>query len=74
MSDTIWKEPLTEQRVTHAVMTDNGAVVLENVPARVNTDTGERLFSPETVRKIEGVLRGRPRPSRTVETPVYELA
>ena len=74
MNSTDWKEPLTEQRVTHVVMTDAGAVVLENVPARVNTDTGERLFSPETVRRIEGILHGRFRPKRVVETPVYELA
>lgn len=74
MKNKEWKENLIDQHVTHVVMSDGKAVVLENVPARVNTETGERLFSPDTVRKIEKILQQKSKPNRTVETPVYELA
>jgi len=67
------KENLIDQFVTHVVLSDGKAVVLENVPARVNTETGERLFSPDTVRKIENILQRKSKPKRIVETPVYEV-
>jgi len=28
-------------------------VVIENVPARVNVETGEQLFSPDTVERLQ---------------------
>jgi len=53
---------------------EDEVVVLENVPARVNTETRERLFSPETVERIQQLLWKRPRPKRQIEAQVFELA
>jgi len=55
-------------------MLEDEVVVLENVPARVNTETGERLFSPETDERIQQLLWKRPRPKRQIEAQVFELA
>ena len=60
--------------MTHVLMLEDEVVVLENVPARVNTKTEERLFSPETVERIQHLLWKRPRPKRQVEAQVFELA
>ena len=49
--------------MTHVLMLEDEVVVLGNVPARVNTETGERLFSPETVERIQQLLWKRPAPS-----------
>ena len=61
--------------MTHVLVLEDEDDVLENVPARVNTETGERLFSPETVERIQQLLWKRPRPNkRQIEAQVFELA
>jgi len=44
------------------------------VPARVCRETGEQYFSPETVEHIQELIRGRKKPAKTIETPVFEYA
>lgn len=69
---TNWNEPLVEQTVTYHIEIDGRLVLIENVPARVNVETGERYCSPETVERLQQAVWGRCRPVRTIETPVYE--
>ncbi len=71
-SNTAAEEPLVEQKVTYHFEIDGRLVLIENVPARVNVETGERYFAPETVERLQEAVWGRSRPVRTVETPVYE--
>ena len=72
MSESTWNETLEEKRVTYHNEFDGRFVLVENVPARVNVETGERHFSPETVQRLQQAVRERCRPVRTIETPVYE--
>ena len=59
MSDeTAWNETFVESRVTYTMELDGKLIVVENVPARVNVDTGERLYSPETVEHLQALVRG----------------
>lgn len=60
--------------VTCTLEVDDRIVVVEHVPARVDVDTGERLFSPATVERLQQTIGSGAGPSRTVETPVYEFA
>ena len=46
-------EPLFEQTVTSRVEIDGQLLPIENVPARVNVETGERYFAPETVERFQ---------------------
>lgn len=46
----------------------------ENVPARVNVETGENHFSPDAVERMHQIIRERRVPVRMIETPVYEFA
>jgi hypothetical protein len=48
-------------------------VIIENVPARVCVETGEQLFSPETVERLQEIIGTESQPSRTIETPVFEF-
>ena len=48
--------------------------LIENVPARVNAETSEKHFSPETVERLQQTVWDRCRPIRTIETSVYEYA
>ncbi len=70
---TGWNETLVDRRVTYRVETDGRLFVIENVPARVNVETGENHFSPDTVERLHRIIRERPSPVRTIHTPVYEF-
>jgi hypothetical protein len=48
--------------------------MIENVPARVSETTGEQLFSPATVERLQQMVRAKQKPVRILETPVYEFA
>jgi len=67
-------ERLVEQRVTYTLLKDGRLYVIENVPARVNLDTGEQYFAPQTVEHLQRLVLGPTRPARVIETPVYEYA
>ena len=73
MSET-WEETLVEQKVTYTLELDGKFVVIENVPARVCLETGERLFSPETVERLQQTVWEQKEPVRVIETPVFEFA
>ncbi|WP_428102468.1 hypothetical protein [Candidatus Rariloculus sp.] len=75
MSDSaVWHETFVETKVTYHIEIEGKLILVQNVPARVNVETGERMFSPETVEHLQELLRSRQRPARTIETPVYEYA
>jgi hypothetical protein len=68
------REVLVERRVTYTLEMDGRLFVVEIVPARVNPETGEQLFSPQTVERLQEIIRGDERPVRVIETPVYQFA
>jgi len=74
MKAEAWKETLVEQQVTYTLEVDGRFIIIENVPARVNTETGERFFSPETVERLQKTVWEQREPSRVIETPVFEFA
>lgn len=64
-----------EDRLTTYVTEYKGRVVIiRNVPAEVCTQCGERLFTPETVDKIQKIVWESPAPTREEKIPVYDLA
>lgn len=69
----MWSEILVEKKVTYSIEVDRRFVIIEDVPARVNVETGERHFSPETVERLQQAVWEQHRPVRTIETS-YEYA
>ena len=67
-------ETIVERNVTYTLQMNGKLYVVENVPARVVVETGEELFSPETVERIHRLIRGEKKPARVVETPVFDFA
>ena len=47
------KETFLDTKVTHTPALEGKLYVIENVPARVCRETGEHLFSPETVGHLQ---------------------
>lgn len=73
MKTHIWNETYEEQIVTYTQEVDGRFIVVEHVPARVRRETGEQLFSPEAVTRLQAIIRSRRKPARVIETPVYEF-
>jgi YgiT-type zinc finger domain-containing protein len=69
MSD--WQKPLVEKRVTYTLELNGKFILVENVPARVNEETGEQFFSPSTVEHLQQLILDKKQPYRVVEIPVY---
>lgn len=68
-----WDEEFVEQLVTYILEMNGQLYVVENVPARVSVETGERLFAPETVERLQALIWGDEAPTRKIEVPVFEF-
>ncbi len=69
-----WNERLVERKVTYTLEVNGQLIVINNVPARVNVETGEQLFSPDTVERLQRTVWERSKPKRVIQVPVYEFA
>jgi sucrose-6-phosphate hydrolase SacC (GH32 family) len=68
------QDVIVERRVTYTLEKDGRFFLVENVPARVDLDTGEQFFAPQTVEQLQRMILGGGKPIRMVETPVYQFA
>ncbi len=66
-------EEFVDQQVTYTLQVNDKLVLVENVPARVSLQTGERLFSPDVVERLQEIVWEQKVPVRVVETPVFEF-
>jgi YgiT-type zinc finger domain-containing protein len=73
MSNEVWQETFEEQKVTYVLEQQGKVIIIEHVPARVCRETGERLFAPETVERLQQIVWEQRNPTRIVETPVFEF-
>jgi YgiT-type zinc finger domain-containing protein len=68
------QETMIETEVTYTLELDGKFYIVQHVPARVCQETGERFFAPETVERIQAMIKDGERPARVVKTPVYEYS
>lgn len=68
------KETMVEAKVTYTLQYGGKFYIVEHVPARVCQETGEQYFAPETVEQIQSLIKGNRKPSRIIETPVFDYA
>jgi YgiT-type zinc finger domain-containing protein len=66
--------PMKEQAVTYTIQMDDKLVVVEHVPANVCGQCGERMYSPETVERLQKTVWEQRSPSRVLQTPVFDFA
>ena len=58
MSDEAgWDVTFVEKNITYYIELKGNLVVVQDVPARVNLETGERMYSPETVEHLQALIR-----------------
>ncbi len=66
-------EKLVYRKVTYTLYKDGKFYIVENVPARVDEETGEQFFAPETVEALREIIAGGKKPLRVTKTPVYDF-
>lgn len=67
-------ERMVRRLVTYTLELNGQFLLVEHVPARVDEETGERFFAPDTVERLQQIVWEHRTPSRVVETPVFEFA
>ena len=73
MSSETWKETFVEQKVTYVLEQQGRVVIVEHVPARVCVETGKRFFAPDVMERLQHIVWEQRKPTRVVETPVFEF-
>ena len=68
------KETFVYEKITYTIEVDGKLIVIEHVPARVSLETGEQLFSAETVERIQQLISSKQKPNRVMEVPVFDFA
>lgn len=63
-----------KRNVSYTLFYDGRWVIVENVPAKVCKQCGEKLFSPRVVEKLQKVIWSKQKPYKKIETPVFNLA
>ncbi len=69
-----YQEQLVEKRVTYSLELNGKFFLIENVPARVNEETGEQFFAPSTVAFLQQIILDGQEPKCIIQTPVYSYA
>lgn len=68
------QESLIEKLVTYTLTLNGQLILVENVPARVNEETGEQFFAPSTVERLQQTLLDTPEPNHFIQVPVYKFS
>ncbi len=71
---SICKGDAVEKLVTYSQFVDGQFVIVENVPALVCEQCGERLYAPEVVEQLQERIWSKKNPVRVARVPVYDLA
>ncbi|MGB2925364.1 MAG: YgiT-type zinc finger protein [Limnothrix sp.] len=73
MQTDTFHETFVDSLVTYMTEIEGKVYIVENVPARVCVETGEKLFSPETVDHLQEIIWGQSQPIKVIETSVYSF-
>ncbi len=64
---------MVERKITLDLRLGEDLMVIEEVPATVCENCGERVFTPEVTRQVQTVAQERKERSRTILVPVFSL-
>lgn len=65
---------LVNRLVTYSIEYEGRVVTIENVPARVDPETGEQFFSPATVEQLQAIVWSNRQRGRMEQEPVFQFA
>lgn len=68
------QENFVDKQVTYTLELDGQFFLVENVPARMNEETGEQLFSPSTLESLQEIIISEQQPKQVIHTSVYSYS
>lgn len=68
------KRQLEKKEVRYTLLKGDQFIIIENVPARVDVETGEEYFSPQTVEQLQKIILEKDKPVRIINTPVFDFS
>ncbi len=71
-SDNMNYGTFINEKVSYILVSDGKVIIIENVPAVICLETGQKLFLPETLRKIQETAWSDKEPNRIIETAVFD--
>lgn len=74
MSCLLCKGRLKKELVKYTLFYKENWIIVENVPAQVCQQCGEKLFEPEIVDKLQKVIWEEKVPQKEIKTPIYDLS
>jgi YgiT-type zinc finger domain-containing protein len=74
MTCAFCKGELEERLIRYVSDFEGRVIIVENVPAGVCIQCGEKIIRPEVVERIQRVVWQHPSPRRRAQVPVYDLA
>mgnify|MGYP001567061905 CR=1 FL=1 len=63
---------VVERNVSYTIEFNERLHIIEHVPAKECLQCGERLYTPETVEKIQNAIWQNRKPDRVIKTPVVD--
>lgn len=64
---------IKEEKIEYSLLYEGRLIIIENVPASVCHQCGEKFFDPEIVERLQNVVWSHQRPVRIIETFVFDL-
>jgi HTH-type transcriptional regulator/antitoxin MqsA len=64
---------MEEKTITVDLRIGDKLFVIEEVPAKVCNNCGEKVFIPDITRKLQNLVKRRHKASRIVKVPVFSL-
>lgn len=62
-----------EELISYTLFYEGHWIVVENVPAKVCQQCGEKLFAPDTVDRLQNIIWSKQKPVKKIEMPVFNL-
>ncbi|MBU1626019.1 type II toxin-antitoxin system MqsA family antitoxin [bacterium] len=65
---------IESKKVTFMYENGNKSLFVENVPAEVCVNCGERTYSPEVTKELLKLAKEDHKPTKTIQVPVFDFA
>lgn len=60
--------------VSYTIFYEGHWIIVENVPAKLCNQCGEKLFEPRAVERLQKIIWDKHIPQRKIKTPVFDLS
>ena len=63
-----------KELISYTLFYEGHWIIVENVPAKVCQQCGEKLFEPKVVERLQKIVWNKQAPHKKIKTPVFDLS